>query len=134
MSRADRYGIEDKAHEGDGGHFTAFIAWSFQPEGTELEGVRKATGYDYLRTVAVARLFLDNIENVQASYVTQGPKIAQIALRYGINDFGSTMMEENVISAGGVSFVMPTGEIERLIEDAGFEARRRNTRYEFVTG
>ncbi|MEE2709989.1 MAG: cyclic dehypoxanthinyl futalosine synthase [Gemmatimonadota bacterium] len=126
--------VQDKAHEGDGGHFTAFVAWSFQPEGTELEGMRKATGYDYLRTVAVARLFLDNIENVQASYVTQGPKIAQIALRYGINDFGSTMMEENVISAGGVSFVMPTEEIERLIEDAGFEARRRNTRYEFVTG
>ncbi|MBI4552300.1 MAG: dehypoxanthine futalosine cyclase [Candidatus Latescibacteria bacterium] len=124
--------VQDDARARDGGYFTAFIAWSFQPEGTELEGTRKATGYDYLRTVAVARLMLDNIENIQASYVTQGPKIAQIALRYGINDFGSTMMEENVISAGGTSFVMPVQEIERLIRDAGFEPRRRNTRYEAV--
>lgn len=124
--------VQDEALTGDGGCFTAFIAWSFQPEGTELEGIRKATGYDYLRTVAVSRLILDNIENLQASYVTQGPKIAQIALRYGVNDFGSTMMEENVISAGGVSFVMPTPEIERLIRDAGLEPRRRNTRYETV--
>lgn len=124
--------LQDEARQNKKGHFTAFIAWSFQPEGTELEGVRKATGYDYLRTVAVSRLFLDNIQNVQASYVTQGPKIAQIALRYGINDFGSTMMEENVISSGGVSFVMPTDEIQRLISDAGFEPQRRNTRYEPV--
>ena len=97
-----------------------------------MPDTRKATGYDYLRTVAIARLMLDNIENVQASYVTQGPKIAQIALGYGVNDFGSTMMEENVISAGGESFVMSTREIERLISDAGFIPRRRNTRYEFV--
>lgn len=123
---------QDEALARAGGHFTAFISWSFQPEGTELPGTRKATGYDYLRTTAVARLLLDNIDNIQASYVTQGPKIAQIALRYGVNDFGSTMMEENVISAGGVSFVMPTNEIERIIEDAGFDPRRRNTRYEMV--
>lgn len=126
--------VQDEALAHHPGYFTAFIAWSFQPEGTELEGLPKATGYDYLRTVAVARLMLDNIESIQASYVTQGPKIAQIALRYGVNDFGSTMMEENVISAGGVSFVMPVQEIERLIRDAGFEARRRNTRYEAVDG
>ena len=124
--------VQDEALAGDGGYFTAFIAWSFQPEGTEMEDTRKATGYDYLRTVAIARLVLDNITNIQASYVTQGPKIGQIALRYGINDFGSTMMEENVISAGGVSFVMPTGEIERLIQDAELKARRRNTRYELI--
>ena len=124
--------VQDESLARHDGYFTAFIAWSFQPEGTELPDTRKATGYDYLRTVAIARLMLDNIENIQASYVTQGPKIAQIALGYGVNDFGSTMMEENVISAGGTSFVMPTPEIERLIGDAGFIPRRRNTRYEFV--
>lgn len=124
--------VQDESLANHTGYFTAFIAWSFQPEGTELPDTRKATGYDYLRTVAIARLMLDNIENVQASYVTQGPKIAQIALGYGVNDFGSTMMEENVISAGGESFVMSTREIERLISDAGFTPRRRNTRYEFV--
>ena len=124
--------VQDESLACHDGYFTAFIAWSFQPEGTELPDTRKATGYDYLRTVAIARLMLDNIENVQASYVTQGPKIAQIALGYGVNDFGSTMMEENVISAGGTSFVMPTDEIERLISDAGFTPRRRNTRYEYV--
>ncbi len=124
--------VQDESLAQHDGYFTAFIAWSFQPEGTELPDTRKATGYDYLRTVAIARLMLDNIENVQASYVTQGPKIAQIALGYGVNDFGSTMMEENVISAGGESFVMPTQQIERLISDAGFVPRRRNTRYEYV--
>ena len=124
--------VQDESLARHDGYFTAFIAWSFQPEGTELPDSRKATGYDYLRTVAIARLMLENIENVQASYVTQGPKIAQIALGYGVNDFGSTMMEENVISAGGTSFVMPTEEIERLIRDAGFTPRRRNTRYEYV--
>ena len=91
------------------GGFTAFIAWSFQPDETALgadpgrwDGV-KATGFDHLRTVAVARLFLDNVDSLQASWVTQGPKIAQVSLRYGVNDFGSTMLEENVVSAAGTS-------------------------------
>lgn len=120
------------------GGFTAFIAWSFQPNGTGLaasekwNGRRKATGYDYLRTIAIARLYLDNIKNLQASWVTQGPKIAQISLKYGVNDFGSTMMEENVVSAAGTKFVMPISEIERLIREAGYEPRRRNTRYELM--
>jgi cyclic dehypoxanthinyl futalosine synthase len=90
---------------------------------------RKASGYDYLRTVAVARLLLDNIPHHQASWVTQGPKIAQIGLNYGLDDFGSTMMEENVVSAAGTDFVMPISEIERLILEAGYEPRRRNTLY-----
>jgi cyclic dehypoxanthinyl futalosine synthase len=90
---------------------------------------RKATGYDYLRTVAVARLLLDNIPHHQASWVTQGPKIAQIGLNFGLDDFGSTMMEENVVSAAGTDFVMPISEIERLICEAGYEPRRRNTLY-----
>ena len=115
--------------------FSAFIPWSFQPSGTELArdwNGRKATGFDYLRTTAVARLFLDNIDNVQASWVTQGPKIAQIGLHYGVNDFGSTMMEENVVSAAGTSFCMPISEIVRLIRDVGCEPVRRNTRYELL--
>jgi cyclic dehypoxanthinyl futalosine synthase len=91
---------------------------------------RKATGYDYLRTTAVARLLLDNIPHHQASWVTQGPKIAQIGLNFGLDDFGSTMMEENVVSAAGTDFVMPISEIERLIREAGYEPKRRNTLYQ----
>ena len=115
------------------GGFTAFIPWSFQPHGTRLGG-HKATGYDYLRTVAISRLVLDNIENIQASWVTQGAKIAQISLRYGVNDFGSTMLEENVVKAAGTSFVMSIEEIERQIREAGYEPRRRNTLYELIDG
>jgi cyclic dehypoxanthinyl futalosine synthase len=114
------------------GGFTAFIAWNYQPDGTELGGSR-ATAYDYLRTVAIARIILDNFDNLQASWVTQGPKIGQISLRYGVNDFGSTMMEENVVSAAGCVFTVAIEEIERLIIDAGFEPRRRNTRYELLS-
>lgn len=111
--------------------FRAFIAWNYQPDGTELGGQR-ASAYEYLRTIAVARIALDNFENFQASWVTQGPKIGQISLRYGVNDFGSTMMEENVVSAAGCTFTVPIEEIERLIADAGFIPKRRNTRYELL--
>ena len=117
------------------GGFTAFIAWNFQPTDTELSQEwrsPKATGYDHLRTVAVARLFLDNIDNLQASWVTQGPKIAQVSLHYGVNDFGSTMMEENVVSAAGTRHCMPLTEMQRLIRDVGCEPVRRNTRYELL--
>lgn len=93
---------------------------------------RKATGYDYLRTIAVGRLLLDNMPHHQASWVTQGPKIAQIGLNFGLDDFGSTMMEENVVSAAGTDYVMPISEIERLIREAGYEPRRRNTLYDLV--
>ncbi len=113
------------------GGFTAFIPWSFQPDGTELGGQR-ASGYDYLKTVAISRLFLDNVHNIQASWVTQGAKVGQISLTYGVNDFGSTMLEENVVSAAGTSYNMPISEIERLIRDAGYEPRRRNTYYELL--
>ena len=123
----------------DGG-FTAFIAWNFQPDGTPLGAEiqsqnplwRKASGYDYLRTVAVGRLMLDNIPHHQASWVTQGPRIAQIALNFGLDDFGSTMMEENVVSAAGTDFVMPISEIERLIREAGYHAQKRDTLYREV--
>jgi len=119
------------------GGFTAFIPWSFQPNGSPLGEELKArpdwqpaTACNYLRTVAVSRLLLDNIENIQASWVTQGIKVAQISLRYGVNDFGSTMMEENVVRAAGTRFEVQVREIERNIRQAGSEPRKRNTRYE----
>jgi cyclic dehypoxanthinyl futalosine synthase len=117
-----------------GGHFTAFIAWSFQPLHTEMQDwqLPLGTGMDYLKMTALARIVLDNIDNLQVSYVTQGPKMAQIALRFGANDFGSLMIEENVVSAAGIDFIMPEAEIRRLIEDAGFQARRRYQDYRLV--
>ncbi len=112
--------------------FRAFICWPFQPEDTNLAIERKATSWDYLRTQAIARIFLDNVPNVQLSILTQGPKIAQIALGYGANDFGSVMIEENVVSAAGSKFIIDEAEFRRLIEAAGYEPKRRNTRYELV--
>jgi cyclic dehypoxanthinyl futalosine synthase len=112
-------------------HFRAFIAWNYQPDGTELGGTR-ATPYDYLRTIAISRVMLDNFPHIQASWVTQGPKVGQISLSYGVDDFGSTMMEENVVSAAGCVWTVPPDEIERLITDAGYAVRRRNTRYELL--
>lgn len=112
--------------------FRAFITWNFQPEDTNLPIPHKASGLDYLRTVAVSRLFLDNIDNLQVSILTQGPKIAQTALRYGANDFGSVMIEENVVSAAGNKFILNAQEFERIIRAGGFEPKRRNTRYEIL--
>jgi cyclic dehypoxanthinyl futalosine synthase len=113
------------------GGFRAFIPWSFQPEGTRLDRTKRASGFDYLRTVAIARLMLDNLPNLQSSWLTQGPKLGQIALQYGVNDMGSTIIEENVVSQESV-FMLSLGEIERLIADAGFTPARRNTRYELL--
>jgi len=113
------------------GGFTAFIPWTFQPDNTALAArVRhKQTATTYLRFLALSRLVLDNFANVQASWVTMGPKIAQLALFHGANDFGSTMIEENVVAAAGVSFLMSEAELRRLIEDAGFAPRRRRMDY-----
>jgi cyclic dehypoxanthinyl futalosine synthase len=113
------------------GGFRAFIPWSFQPEGTHMGEVKRASGFDYLRTVAVSRLMLDNLPNIQSSWLTQGPKLGQIALQYGVNDMGSTIIEENVVSKESV-FMVPLAEIERLIRDAGFVPARRNTKYELL--
>lgn len=114
------------------GGFTAFISWSYQPDNTELghEIGHGATGSDYLRVVALSRLVLDNISNIQASWVTQGARMAQIALRFGANDMGGTMLEENVVAAAGVSFRMSQDEIVHLIRSAGFIPVRRTTKYE----
>ncbi len=114
------------------GGFTAFICWTFQPQHTVLK-VKQPTGVaEYLRTQALARIFLDNIENMQSSWVTQGPDIGQVALKYGANDFGSVMMEENVVSAAGTTFRLDAAKIESLIRDAGYEPRRRNNSYELL--
>src|SRR5437016_6297360 len=114
------------------GGFTAFICWTFQPQHTVLK-VKQATSVaEYLRTQALARIFLDNIDNIQSSWVTQGPEIGQIALRYGANDFGSVMLEENVVSAAGTTFCLDALQIESLILDAGYEPRRRNNSYELL--
>jgi cyclic dehypoxanthinyl futalosine synthase len=114
------------------GGFTAFICWTFQPENTVLKVKQKTGVAEYLRTQALARIFLDNIENVQSSWVTQGPSIGQVALKFGANDFGSVMMEENVVSSAGTTFRLNAGEIEGLIRDAGYEPRRRNNWYELL--
>jgi cyclic dehypoxanthinyl futalosine synthase len=114
------------------GGFTAFICWTFQPQHTVLK-IKHATGVaEYLRTQALARILLDNIDNVQSSWVTQGPGIGQVALKYGANDFGSVMMEENVVSSAGTTFRLNATEIESLIRDAGYEPRRRNNWYELL--
>ena len=114
------------------GGFTAFIGWTFQPGNTELAELRGAGTWDYLKTLAVSRLYLDNFANLQASWVTQGLKIGQLALRFGANDFGSLMIEENVVAAAGTSFRTSQGEIRRLISEAGYVARRRNVFYELM--
>jgi cyclic dehypoxanthinyl futalosine synthase len=116
--------------------FTAFITWSFQPDHTELgqsQGVTtEATGVDYLRTLAIARLVLDNFDNLQSSWVTQGGKVGQLSLAFGANDMGSVMIEENVVRAAGAAYCMDELEIVRNIEDAGFVAKRRNMHYEIL--
>ncbi len=111
--------------------FTAFIPWTYQPGNTELGG-RSATAVEYLKTLALSRLMLDNFDNVQASWVTQGAKIAQVALEFGANDFGSTMIEENVVAAAGVTFRMTRQEIINLITDAGYTPAQRDTRYNIL--
>jgi cyclic dehypoxanthinyl futalosine synthase len=111
--------------------FTAFIPWTYQPGNTELGG-RSATAVEYLKVLALSRIMLDNFANIQASWVTQGAKIAQVALEFGANDFGSTMIEENVVAAAGISFRMTRQEIVNIIKDAGYTAAQRDTRYNIL--
>jgi cyclic dehypoxanthinyl futalosine synthase len=113
------------------GHFTAFIAWTFQPENTKLRAVTVGA-HEYLRTQALARIYLDNFENVQSSWVTQGPDIGQLALKFGANDLGSIMIEENVVSQAGATFRMSVPDMHRLIRDLGYEPRQRDNWYRLV--
>ncbi|MCU0599061.1 MAG: dehypoxanthine futalosine cyclase [Desulfobacterales bacterium] len=111
--------------------FTAFIPWTFQPKNTRIQ-LESASAAQYLRVLALSRLVLDNFKNIQASWVTQGDKIAQMALAFGANDFGSTMIEENVVAAAGVNFRLPKSEIIRLIQDAGYAAKQRDCFYNII--
>jgi len=111
--------------------FTAFICWTFQHEHTRLHA-EPVGSFEYLRMQALSRIFLDNFDNVQSSWVTQGPKIGQIALQYGANDLGSTMIEENVVSAAGTSFRMNVADMHRLICELGYEPRQRDNWYQLV--
>ncbi len=133
--------VQDEAVAAGHVGFRAFIPWSFQPGNTALaedefaargQTLEAASGWDYLRTLAVSRLFLDNVRNVQASWVTQGGKIGQVALAFGANDMGSTMIEENVVAAAGTRFMLARDELVRLIRDAGFTPVQRDTLYREV--
>ncbi|RJX36339.1 MAG: dehypoxanthine futalosine cyclase [Desulfarculus sp.] len=121
--------LQDESLAQGRGRFTAFIPWSFQPDHTALAGTPPATAVDYLRLLAISRLFLDNFAHLQASWVTQGAKIAQVALNFGADDLGSTMIEENVVAAAGVCFRLPREELVRLAQDMGFAALQRDTFY-----
>ena len=110
------------------GGFIAFIPWTFQSANTKLGG-ETVSGFDYLKTLAISRILLDNFKNIQASWVTQGPKIAQIALSFGANDLGSTMIEENVVRLAGACYRMSMEEMECLIKDCGFVPVQRDTFY-----
>lgn len=113
------------------GGFTAFICWTYQPENTLLKAPTVGA-HEYLRTQALARIYLDNFPNVQSSWVTQGPDIGQIALQYGANDLGSIMIEENVVSQAGATFRMTESDMRRLIEEMGYEPRQRDNWYRLV--
>ncbi len=121
-----------RALQDETGGFTAFIPWSFQPGNTKMGGIAPATGVDYLRVLAVCRIYLDNIKNIQASWVTQGLKMAQVALRFGANDFGSTMIEENVVASAGVKYRVSKDDIIYGIKAAGFRPAQRDTLYNIL--
>lgn len=114
------------------GGFTAFIPWTFQPANTQLAGTPEVSSHEYLKTLALSRLYLDNFPNIQASWVTQGPHIGQLALLWGANDFGSTMIEENVVAATGVHFRLPEQELRTLVERIGFIPKRRTMDYTII--
>lgn len=118
--------LQDETHG-----FTAFICWTFQSEGTVLKA-ESAGPYEYLRMQALARIFLDNFENIQSSWVTQGAPVGQVALGFGANDFGSIMMEENVVSQAGATYRMSVEEMKRLIRDSGYEPCQRNNWYQLL--
>jgi cyclic dehypoxanthinyl futalosine synthase len=114
------------------GGFTAFICWTFQPEHTALADVATAGGFEYLRTQAIARLYLDKVRNIQSSWVTQGPKVGQVALLFGANDMGSLMIEENVVSSAGTVYHLSLEQIKQSIRELGYVPRQRNVFYELI--
>jgi cyclic dehypoxanthinyl futalosine synthase len=125
--------LKRKAESGNEkmGNFTAFIAWTFQAEHTKLRAPTVGA-HEYLRTQALARIYLDNFQNIQSSWVTQGLEIGQVALKYGANDLGSIMIEENVVSQAGITFRMTVADMHRLIKDLGYEPHQRDNWYQLV--
>ncbi|MBI4542607.1 MAG: dehypoxanthine futalosine cyclase [Gemmatimonadetes bacterium] len=121
-----------REQQAETGGFTAFICWPLQPEHTEMARTPKTDAVTYLRTLAIARIALDNFANLQSSWVTMGMKIGQVALHFGANDFGSVMMEENVVSAAGTTFRTSVAEMEQLIRGAGFAPARRRQDYTII--
>jgi cyclic dehypoxanthinyl futalosine synthase len=124
-------GSADKMSAARYAHFTAFIGWTFQAEHTKLRAPTVGA-HEYLRTQALARIYLDNFENIQSSWVTQGLEIGQIALKFGANDLGSIMIEENVVSQAGTTFRMTVPDMHRLIKDLGYEPHQRDNWYRLV--
>ena len=114
------------------GGFTAFICWTFQPDNTDLSAVPASGSFEYLKTQAIARLYLDNFPNIQSSWVTQGLKIVQQAMLFGANDMGSLMIEENVVAEAGTVHYLSLDQIRESIEELGFEARQRDVFYDLV--
>jgi cyclic dehypoxanthinyl futalosine synthase len=114
------------------GGFTAFIGWTFQPDNTDMDHIPPAGAFEYLKTQAVSRLYLDNIPNIQSSWVTQGEKVGQMGLLFGANDMGSLMIEENVVSQAGTVHHLTLESIRRCIRNAGYIPRQRNVFYEYV--
>lgn len=121
-----------RALQDETGGLTAFISWTFQPENTEMAEVPPAGAFEYLRTQAVSRLYLDNVHNIQSSWVTQGPKIGQLALYFGANDMGSLMIEENVVASAGTVHYLSLDQIKRAIRESGYLPRQRNVFYEYI--
>ena len=121
-----------RALQDETGGLTAFISWTFQPEHTDMAEVPAAGAFEYLKTQAISRLYLDNIPNIQSSWVTQGAKIGQLALYFGANDMGSLMIEENVVSSAGTVHHLTLSQIRRAIREAGYIPRQRNVFYEYI--
>lgn len=119
------------ANKYDSEGFLAFISWTFQPDNTNLK-LDRQTPEEYLKTVAISRLVLDNIKNFQSSWVTMGPEVGKLSLQYGCNDFGSTMIEENVVSSAGATYKVNIESITQLIREAGKIPAQRNTRYDIL--
>ena len=114
------------------GGLTAFISWTFQPDNTEMKDVPASGAFEYLRVQAISRIYLDNVPNIQSSWVTQGAKIGQIALSFGANDMGSLMIEENVVSSAGTVHHLTLEQIKRAIRESGYIPRQRNVFYEYI--
>ncbi len=118
--------------QGETVRFSAFICWTFQPDNTDMDHIPPAGAFEYLKTQAISRLYLDNVPNIQSSWVTQGEKVGQMALLFGANDMGSLMIEENVVSQAGTVHHLSLESIRRCIQDAGYIPRQRNVFYDYI--